>query len=207
MKLFYSDTKGRSMIEMLGVLAVVAILSVAGISEFSKAMRKNKYNKIAEDYNMFMQDFLRFKESWIDAKKKTGKDEMFNIAPYLKSMPYFPTTWDVKGDYVYDNTGSYFRPFVRDKTNRLIIDFTLGSNRANELCRFMWLNVVTPQSDSLFYAWVYRGDYGGTESYYGNQHCDDKEFKCIRDMTITEVQKICTACIDEKECIIVLDFD
>ena len=43
--------RGRSMIEMLGVLAVVGVLSVGGITGYTKAMKKIRIEKTAEQIN------------------------------------------------------------------------------------------------------------------------------------------------------------
>lgn len=43
--------RGRSMIEMLGVLAIVGVLSVGGIAGYTKAMKKIRSEKTAEQIN------------------------------------------------------------------------------------------------------------------------------------------------------------
>lgn len=41
----FSNQKGRSMIEMLGVLAIIGVLSAAALAGYSKAMAKHKLNR------------------------------------------------------------------------------------------------------------------------------------------------------------------
>ncbi len=48
------NQSGRSMIEMLGVLAIIGVLSVGGIAGYSKAMTKNKINKVVDNVSMIV---------------------------------------------------------------------------------------------------------------------------------------------------------
>ena len=48
------NQSGRSMIEMLGVLAIIGVLSVGGIAGYSKAMTKNKINKVVDSVSMIV---------------------------------------------------------------------------------------------------------------------------------------------------------
>ena len=48
--------RGRSMIEMLGVLAIIGVLSVGGIAGYSKAMKKYRVNKLANQITQLAQN-------------------------------------------------------------------------------------------------------------------------------------------------------
>lgn len=52
---------GRSMIEMLGVLAIIAVLSVGGIAGYSKAMMKQKSNKLVNDFHHLIYQWKELK--------------------------------------------------------------------------------------------------------------------------------------------------
>ncbi len=51
--------RGRSMIEMLGVLAIVGVLSVGGIAGYTKAMKKIRSEKTAEQINELVMNIRR----------------------------------------------------------------------------------------------------------------------------------------------------
>ncbi len=48
----FSEEKGRSMVEMLGVLAVIGVLSITGIAGYKYAMNKYRVNEIINEINM-----------------------------------------------------------------------------------------------------------------------------------------------------------
>ena len=58
-----TEQKGRSMIEMLGVLAIIGVLSTAGIAGYSKAMTSYRANKLADQVQTVVSNYIYYKET------------------------------------------------------------------------------------------------------------------------------------------------
>ena len=58
-----TDQNGRSMIEMLGVLAIIGVLSTAGIAGYSKAMTSYRANKLADQVQTVVANYIYYKET------------------------------------------------------------------------------------------------------------------------------------------------
>lgn len=175
MKLFYENQTGRSMIEMLGVLAIVGILSVGGIAGYSKAMRKYKYMKLAEELNLFIISSQPYLKDLFRAYN--NNIEHNNIpAQTLKDLQLLPTTWKVSSPTrVEDSVGQPINFFFRNagSMHSLAMDylFTAASSSGRLLsmdeitrCQHMWQYVIVPNADILYRAFMSpRG-----HAYYGS---------------------------------------
>lgn len=222
MKLFHSTQCGRSMIEMLGVLAIVGILSVGGIAGYSKAMRTYKVNKTTEEFSLLINELLNFKPSLIKLEKN------YNLVPIVQSLNILPKTWETKEDnkedkkqmYIYDSLSRRIRPFVRERTSPdrirgIGIDYELKFSKKDSspgadvqlLCQNIWLNLIKAYDDSIYYAFIWRGD-GNTSilESFGKNFCHSQNRKCISDITVSDAATACSSCLDENECIIGIDF-
>ena len=75
----FSNQKGRSMIEMLGVLAIIGVLSIGGIAAYSKAMMQYKINKTVSQTSFLVQGIREmvakekrvtlFADNWVALRK------------------------------------------------------------------------------------------------------------------------------------------
>ena len=74
--------KGRSMIEMLGILAVIGVLSIGGLVGYSKAMEKNRANKMV---NQIATIVTNIQEFYAKDGKYTGLSN--NVAISIGAIP------------------------------------------------------------------------------------------------------------------------
>ncbi len=68
----WSEQKGRSMIEMLGVLAIIGVLSTGGIAGYTKAMASYRAKKLADQVQLVVSNYITFTET------SNNRNEMFN---------------------------------------------------------------------------------------------------------------------------------
>lgn len=209
---------GRSMIEMLGVLAIIAVLSVGGIAGYSKAMEKFKVNKLLDEYSMLLYGLLgnasEFRnQSWADSRSQVG------LIDYAKAASLVPETWKkVNNTRMTDSQGNVILLFSR--SNRVVMDiyiggvvnektgtmtYSTGYNAA--VCRELMQNFAQPLHGEVqhvsFYRWT-DGEYA--HLYRGDEYCAKGE-KCLRDITLTEINDLCKSCVGDKEaCCINIEF-
>lgn len=222
MKLFYSNQHGRSMIEMLGVLAIVGILSVGAIAGYSKAMRTYKVNKATEEFSLLINELLNFKSSL------TKLENGYNLVPIVQSLNIIPKTWKIKGEnkedkeqmYIYDSLFRRIKPFTRrrsspNKIDLVSIDYELKFDKKDStpdadvqlLCQNIWLNIIKAYDESIYYAFIWRGDGNNYAlASFGKNFCHSQNRKCISDITISDAANACSSCLDENECILAIDF-
>ena len=210
MKLFYENQTGRSMIEMLGVLAIFGILSVGGIAGYSKAMRKYKYMKLAEEMNLFIinvQPYL--KDLFRTYNNNTGYSPV--PAQILKDLQLIPTTWKPLTEHkAYDSVGQLIYFFFRSSKS-FTIDYVFNdSNHKGRLlskdeimrCQYILQYVVIPNADILLRAYMTSLS---NKPYYGSHHCTGERL-CLSNLTLNDIEQMCSACItDEHSCVLVID--
>ncbi|MCM1323507.1 MAG: type II secretion system GspH family protein [Acetobacter sp.] len=217
MKLLKTQENGRSMIEMLGVLAIVGILSVGGITGYSKAMYKYKIIKLTDNFNLFINNILPYKEGLIKDKKQNG-DNTLVLNNFLKNAKLIPESWNVKGDGIYDDFGSLVKVFIRDTSDHLVFDYYLKVNNKDAQidtlnCQQIFTNVVLQQKDVIKHVRIWgtqESEEGETNSgskhqYFGTQYCNQNR-ACLSDITISEIVDFCNDCFDEKNCIFVMEY-
>ncbi|MBO5039142.1 MAG: hypothetical protein J6C85_06805 [Alphaproteobacteria bacterium] len=210
MKLFLTNERGRSMIEMLGVLAIVGILSVGGIAGYSKAMYTYRVNKLIDEYTLFISNILLIKEDLVKLASKSGNSA---ITPLLKDMGFIPNTWLVNGNYIFDSTSRKILLFKYSENKVLTINYYLkdfqNSKRPNKesllLCQNLWLRIIKPYQDSLWRAWIWREGENNVLRY-GKNFCNTSN-NCITDMSLSEITEDCSSCLDEKNCRLAIDFE
>lgn len=208
---------GRSMIEMLGVLAIIAVLSVGGIAGYSKAMEQFRINKAIEEYSFLIQGLLEH----IDViKRMTDKNYLGQngLVDFVQAAHLVPETWvknrnDVNFQ-IKDTYGNIVQIFSRRQ--RLVIDLYLGGftkvgenkyvskSFSPKLCTNILQNVVQPLSSVLNYTFITYNN----KTFYGNETCSSNK-KCIRDLTLSEINSICHACTGQANnfCGIALEFN
>ena len=213
----YSQS-GRSMIEMLGVLAIIAVLSVGGIAGYSKAMEKFKVNKLLDEYTMLLYGLLgnasEFRsQSWADSRTQVG------LIDYAQAASLVPETWKKVNDTrMTDSQGNVILLFSR--SNRLVMDIYIGgvvnentgtmtysTGYSASVCRELMQNLAQPLHGAVqfisFYRWT-DGEYANL--YRGDKYCVQGE-KCLRDITLAEINDLCKSCEGDKEaCAINMEF-
>lgn len=202
---------GRSMIEMLGVLAIIAVLSVGGIAGYSKAMEKWKADRLVSEYSYLVFGLLSNVNEFQILSKNTDYNTQVGLSNYVKAASLVPETWQyVSSTRMYDSEGNPVLMFSR--RNRLVIDIYLGTKLNSNgwvsgksegfsvaLCREVMLNLTQRLSDAVqfsrFYQWSKMED---SSVYWGNATCSAGR-KCLRDLTISEINNICKSCQKDNE--------
>ena len=198
---------GRSMIEMLGVLAIIGVLSVGGIAGYSKAMEKFKVNKAISEYSLLIFGILEH----LDDLRPTACDNtnFCGLASYYQAANLLPGNWIVTDDaHIYDSNGNIIFTFVRNK--RIGFDLYLGaatgsSKFPQKLCKELFTNLVKPLHSSLYHAGIW-GNVNGGNYLYGDNICQTDGLKCLRDISLSEINSLCKSCADGEACCIGIEF-
>ena len=209
---------GRSMIEMLGVLAIVGVLSVGGIAGYSKAMEKFKVNKLLDEYTMLIYGLLGNANEFRNQSQTESRNQI-GLIDYAQAASLVPETWKkVNNTRMTDSQGNVILLFSR--SNRLVMDIYIGGvvNEKNGImtystgysayvCRELMQNLAQPLHGAVqfisFYRWT-DGEYANL--YRGDKYCVQGE-KCLRDITLAEINDLCKSCEGDKEaCCINMEF-
>ena len=193
---------GRSMVEMLGVLAIIGVLSVGAIAGYSKAMMKYKLNKQSEQISSIL-DYINIH---IDEFKRSKTNISTNMIPMLTKLNALPkemirknrndAIFDVFGtaitisNYTSDNIAYYFE-FVlylnKGQKESCMNLFTIAKAQRGQLWRTKFEIVKGETSSEANSAW-------------GDSYCEPDR-KCLKDLTIAEMEDFCTVCEDKDSCI------
>lgn len=202
-----ASSTGRSMIEMLGVLAIVGVLSVGGIAGYSKAMEKFKVNKAIDEYSSLIFGIL---EHLDDLRPLTcGNADFCGLASYYQAANLLSGSWTVTDDaHISDSNGNMIFTFVRNK--RIGFDLYLGaatgsSKFPQKLCKELFANLVKPLHSSLYHAGIW-GNVNGGNYLYGDNICQTDGLKCLRDISLSEINSLCESCADGESCCIGIEF-
>ena len=212
-----ANSFGRSMIEMLGVLAIVAVLSVGGIAGYSKAMEKFKVNKLLKEYTELIRGLIEYS----DNIKKLPTTYETRITDYAINLGLVPNTWQrIDYNYIVDSEGNFIgiKHRVSDTALQgIVVDFLLGGLSQNEdndfvlsssfkskLCVELFNMLVKPLHDVVTIGYVHM-DNQNVEFYYGNQYCKNN-YKCLKDMTFSDAERMCSKCDKKRRCGVVIAF-
>ncbi len=196
---------GRSMIEMLGVLAVIGVLSVGGIIAFNKAMEEWRINKVVGEYSELMQNMLRN----ADTLRTKSLNETNRITPdILEGLDLLPANWwfDEGNMAVWDSADNMAYVYVTDflsyklKKNNLVINTFFKRAILKEeslkfnikVCSRLFSNVIIPNQESITLIQM------DSKYYDGNKFCVRQDQKCIKNMTMTDINQLCGACLDDR---------
>ena len=198
---------GKSMIEMLGVLAIIGVLSVGGIAGYSKAMEKFKINKAMSEYSLLIFGML---EHLDDLRPiACGNASFCGLTSYYQAANLLPGNWTVTDDsHISDSNGNMIFTFVRNK--RIGFDLYLGaatgsSKFPQKLCKELFANLVKPLHSSLYHAGIW-GTINGGNYLYGDHICKTDGLKCLRDISLSEINNLCESCADNESCCIGIEF-
>ena len=211
-----ANSFGRSMIEMLGVLAIIAVLSVGGIAGYSKAMEKYKVNKALEEYSFLIYGLLEHMRD-IQNLTQENSSKAIGLVTWVKAANLIPQTWtsEVKGTIV---DASLQDPYGNDinlysRSGLLVMDMYLGGYSQNDdggyfsatfpskLCSELYRNLAQPLHSALTSVSL-----TGGIVRYGDAVCDGKTKKCVRDITLAEIDSACKYCKGTFACGLILQF-
>ncbi len=208
--------KGRSMIEMLGVLAIIGVLSVGGIAGYSKAMEKWKIDKALNEYNFLIQGLMEHTEQL--TKMSQTNPQQTGITDFVMAANLVPATWKKITIYDFiDSEGNMVGTFLRN--GHWTIEIAPGGPyRQNEAgdqvnesfsqrsCEALFRDLVQPLHSPIHRAFLFRWKQGSI-IFYGDKTCSDSK-KCLRDLTVSEINQTCKACKKDKErCSIGMEFE
>ena len=194
-----ASTKGRSMVEMLGVLAIVGVLSVGAIAGYSKAMMKYRLNKTTDiATQLFATTFTKFAHDF----SSLSADEYGSayLTPIMLKAGWVPDGLKPKENVpseLLDPFGNGVWIF-RQTDRRIGIGWGFKKSQ-QELCyNFLtlsksWaenLSSVTIDHSASPDGSVQRKEYG---TFYGNSKCV-KGVKCLADITIADMDRVCNKC-------------
>ena len=209
---------GRSMIEMLGVLAIIGVLSVGGIAGYSKAMEKFKVNKLVEEYANLMFGLMQHIDYFTPLRTEGEYQGRYYLTDTIQSLDLVPACWQKhgSGQGFIDSSGNMISIFTRNK--RITFDLRLGATEiddsgdriiksfSNKLCFELFNNMLQPLHSSLFYAGIWKNKSAGI-TYYGDKYCGADD-RCLRDMTLSDIQSLCNSCrVNVENCIVVWELD
>ncbi len=182
---------GRSMIEMLGVLAIIGVLSVGGIAGYSKAMEKYKLNKTVEEYSYVIHGLL---EHLPELQKLNSGGSQYMLTDFLLAANMVPPTWSRRGTDLSDSYGGAIAIFIR--RNHLSLEIyhhypyaSGGALSSVEFCKTMIKDIAQPLASAMYGVGLYQFNYDDT-AVYGDAYCDEGKI-CLRDLTVSEINKIC----------------
>ena len=187
---------GRSMVEMLGVLAIIGVLSVGAMSGYSKAMMKYKLNKQIGQISYILNNMIIEHEK-LDRAYSSLKDSGGNMTPSFIKLGLVPEEMVLQNKTdlhdVFDNSvliwngeddGRYFRLTINLEQNSMDACFNL-------------YNLAKANSADLWHVLLYTSTEDGQDDdnrIFGDQYC--KYNPCLKDMTISDMDKACRACED-----------
>ena len=183
---------------MLGVLAIIAVLSVGGIAGYSKAMEKWKINKMISDYSFLIQELLEYKDNLIKSNPDSGA---IYLRDFILAAKLVPTSWTAQNSYgLLDSMENNITPYLNNDKKFLVIDIhikTTGQNTndlAYNTCVALFNDIAKPLAHDFIGLRV-SSDPEGLH-YNGTTTCKQAEnFKCLADMTLAEINRVCKACV------------
>lgn len=203
-----SENSGRSMIEMLGVLAIVGILSIGGIRGYEHTMLKYKLIKQTEHFNELFNVMDTYLNQLIYADKK-----FVSLIPVFEKIGAIPTGWQIKNDYIYDEFNHHLAIKTNDCTpacKGTVITYYMSQKVNFAICNnLMQLAISNSYSLNRYHTQYTTDDSpsaGYANTFYGDNACYGTR-KCIRDITITDIVKMCKTCEEKKTCAFIFAWD
>lgn len=149
---------------------------------------------------------LKYQNDWRKMHRKAG--ERVYIASYLEVLG-LPEGWKQMYNSIYDAMGNRFVPFTgaADYTD-VGFDFYFKSTDGAaqlELCQQFMLNTAIPFQNDLYRLFIYRTSEVVEEIWYGNYYCSQNK-KCISDMTLSDILRLCNSCVEGQSCMLALYF-
>ena len=194
--------KGRSMVEMLGVLAIVGVLSVGAIAGYSKAMMKYKLNKQTQQIGSIL-DYVTLH---MDDLKRVKTEARGNLKPLLTSLGAIPQEMIKKtGDQtlIWDvfNTPVAVSNYTSDGNYTFELKVSIHQNKKDSCMNLF--QIAKLRSAMLWRSrlqYTQNSTVGTSGIAAGDAYCPGSS-KCLKDMTLSEMEDSCNACNDKDTCI------
>ena len=197
---------GRSMVEMLGVLAIVGVLSVGAIAGYSKAMMKYKMNKFSLSINELLNTCIQYSGKLNSASNSTNGYGAQYFAKILYKMHALPDGIKYVNDqFLEDMFGNSIWPYSYPDLYGLGYNFGYSGNNelSSEICRQL---IITAKENSSQLSYISADiapsgeNYIPIGQYSGDAYCS-KNIKCIKNMTISDIDTMCHTCQQNNGCL------
>ena len=196
------ENVGRSMVEMLGVLAIIGVLSVGAIAGYSKAMMKYKLNKQTEQIGSIL-DYMNIH---LDDFKRSKTTISANMIPILTKLDVIPKEMIKKNetDVVFDVFGSTVG--LKNYTagdEKYYFEFVLYLNKGQKESCMNLFTIAKAKREQLLrtkFETVKGETSGEANSAFGDSYCTS-EVKCLKDLSVAEMEDYCNVCEDKDTCI------
>ncbi len=189
---------GRSMVEMLGVLAIIGVLSVGAIAGYSKAMLKYKLNKQSEQLNQIMNAMIMHAGDFKSEETSVYTTPMFiKMGLIPKEMIRKNSTYDI-----YDVFGNQIYTTYESEAmaDTFYLTFNIDkSEQSMAVCRNFF--IVAKEYHEQLYMLESLSGYGTSDSlskyYMGDKYCTSST-QCIRNLTLSKIDDMCSMHINKK---------
>ena len=182
---------------MLGVLAIIGVLSVVGIAGYSKAMEIYKLNRYREGMAELISNFLQVKEQL--TYEKGGRTTNYPLI--LSTMNMLPAEFKLTGNTLKDEFGNGFMIYHDNRyttENHYGFSFQFKKNKKTSLvCQALIETAKSFRND----IWRIFSCCNGYYWAWGNTYCS-KNNKCISDLTVNDIKKLCYFDNDKDEDIV-----
>ena len=199
---------GRSMVEMLGVLAIIGVLSVGAIAGYSKAMMKYKLNQHAQAVNLLINNSLSIKDKlqYIPNGSTLYGTLFYKMNLLPDGIKYISNNklediWFKGKILIYYTNDKYIINGVEKQNNFGGIQFKFSaSSEGREICR----NIVIAAKENAANLWqVEVGKKDSLDETYehyignllGDAFCSEKQRKCLRNLDLDKINKLCSPCV------------
>ncbi len=220
MKRQHTAHSGRSMVEMLGVIAIAGILTIGVMPQFSRAMRQYKLLKYAEEYALLISNILELRPIiYRSCRPNFNSGETYYFAKELKALGIIPSSWkDSNGNGFYDREKKrvyYF--FSKEAKRYLYFRYHLNGSKDSlsiDTCLAMIQKVVYPFHNEIYRSYIQNSsntdgisEVSHANMWYGDDYCrHEKNKKCLSQTSGADFIAACTACLEEKECVLYVSF-
>ena len=192
---------GRSMVEMLGVLAIIGVLSVGAIAGYSKAMTKYKLNKQAEQ----ISSILDYVNIHLDDFKRSKTTISANMIPLLKKLNVIPQEMirENRNDAIFDVFGTTIG--LKNYTvgdDNYTFEFLLYLNKGQKESCMNLFTIAKAKREQLWRTKfeTTKGEENSSANIVNGDNYCTSEFKCLKDLTIAEMEDFCNICEDKDSC-------
>ena len=199
---------GRSMVEMLGVLAIIGVLSVGAIAGYGKAMMKYKLNQHAQAVNLLINNSLSIKDKlqYIPNGSTLYGTLFYKMNLLPDGIKYISNNklediWFKGKILIYYTNDKYIINGVEKQNNFGGIQFKFSaSSEGREICR----NIVIAAKENAANLWqVEVGKKDSLDETYehyignllGDAFCSEKQRKCLRNLDLDKINKLCSPCV------------
>ncbi|MBR2299415.1 MAG: hypothetical protein IJ870_02430 [Alphaproteobacteria bacterium] len=200
-----TNSKGRSMVEILGVLAIIGVLSAGALAGYNKAMMQHKLNKNAEEVGYLLSTVIYNSDKL--------KDASFSLISELKALGALKE--DIRtvgeGTRFYDSLQNevWFEHPLNDFTAYCI--YLPQSDFRVQVC-LNYINVFKSFADDLDIVEVMQAekvDESGNNRVrkaFAGQNCNTGN--CLATMTNSDILSLChDFCSDAPTCILYAFWD